>query len=293
VLDTLRLLRERQAARGVPPSFALATFRRHAAGALREAEARGDIGSVGWNPGWLRIVAGGLYRLGRLEFVPTILEYPLRVYRHARTAVVVVLAEAGVLFSDEGVNVGVHTWTSTLVETDDAIVGTALGPHGTARRQTVRLPRDEWHLVLKIGDAILDLHVPEDEPLTIDALRDAHMEATTFFDRYYPEHHFIAYLCDSWLFSPLLEEMLGSDSNIVRWQHEGYLLPDDSEGEDLVELAAAPRDTRLRRALSARLEQGKLLYSGRYLFLREDLDRFGSQPYREASAHALEQLTVP
>ncbi len=156
-----------------------------------------------------------------------------------------------------------------------------------------RLPRDEWRLVLKPGDPILDLHVPDAEPLTIDALHDAHTQATTFFDQYYPAHQFIAYLCDSWLFSPLLEEMLGSDSNIVRWQHEGYLLPDDSEGEDLVELAAAPRDTRLRRALIAHLEQGKLLYSGRYLFLRQDLERFGSQPYREASARAIEQLTVP
>jgi hypothetical protein len=129
--------------------------------------------------------------------------------------------------------------------------------------------------------------------LAIAALRDAHTQATTFFDQYYPEHHFIANLCDSWLFSPLLEAMLGPDSNIVRWQHEGYLLPDDSEGEDLVELAVAPRDTRLRRALIAHLEQGKLLYSGRYLFLRQDLERFGSQPYREAAAHVIEQLTVP
>jgi hypothetical protein len=210
-----------------------------------------------------------------------------------RTDEVVALAEAGEPFSDEGVGVGTHTWVSTLVETEDAITGTPIHPRGIALRQVARLPRDEWRLVLKPGDPILDLHVPDAEPLTIDALRDAHTQATTFFDQYYPEHHFIAYLCDSWLFSPLLEEMLGPDSNIVRWQHEGYLLPDDSEGEDLVELAVAPRDTRLRRALIAHLEQGKLLYSGRYLFLRQDLERFGSQPYREAAAHAIEQLTVP
>ena len=87
--------------------------------------------------------------------------------------------------------------------------------------------------------------------------------------------------------------MLGPDSNIVRWQHEGYLLPDDSEGEDLVELARGQHDTRLRRGLIVHLEAGRVLYSGRYLFLRQDLERFGSQPYREAAAHAIEQLTVP
>ena len=173
VLDSLRLIRERQAARGVPPSFALATFQRHAGGGLRMAEARGTIGSVDWNPGWLRTIVSGLYRLGRLEFVPTTLAHPQRVYRHVRTDEVVALAEAGEPFSDEGVGVGTHTWVSTLVETEDAIVGTAIHPHGIALRQLVRLPRDEWRLVLKPGDPILDLHVPDAEPLTIDALRDA------------------------------------------------------------------------------------------------------------------------
>jgi hypothetical protein len=55
----------------------------------------------------------------------------------------------------------------------------------------------------------------------------------------------------------------------------------------------APRDTRLRRALIAHLEQGQRLCCGRYLFLREDLPRFGTQPYRDASAHAIAQHSVP
>lgn len=301
-LDTLRLMRARQAARGVPPAFAMETFQQHAGAGLRQAAASGNIGSVEWNPSWFRTITRGLYRLGLLEFVPTTLAYPLRVYRHVHTAAVVALAEAGEPFSDEGVGVGPPTWVSTLVETDGAIIGTALSPQGKALRQVVRLPRDAWQLVLKPGDAILDLHVPGDAPLTIAALRDAHLQAAAFFDQHYPDQPFIAYLCDSWLFSPLLEAMLGPDSNIVRWQHEGYLLPDDSEGEDLLEFASgsqpsdpagAPRDTRLRRAVRAHLAQGKLLYCGRYLFLRQDLDRFGAQPYRAASMHAIAELTVP
>lgn len=293
VLDMLRLIRERYAARGVPASMATAVFERHGAAGLRDAAARGDIGSVGWSPGWHRIVASGdFYRLGRLEFVAATMQYPQRIYRHVHSGAVVALGEAGERFSDEGVGVGPLTWASVFLETHDAVVATPLSPHGIALRQLVRLPRDDWQLVLKPGDPILDLHVPGDEPLTIDALRDAHMQAAFFFDRYYPDHPFVAYLCDSWLFSPLLDEMLGPDSNIVRWQREGYLLPDDSAGEDLVELAFGQRDTHLRRALHAHLEAGRLLYSGRYLFLRQDLDRFGSQPYQEASARVIEQLTI-
>ena len=302
VLDSLRLIRERQAARGAPASLARAVFARHGGSWLHKAEARGDIGSVDWIPGWLRTVASGhMYRLGRLEFVPVAFAYPQRVYRHVRTGEVVALFEAGEPFSDAGVQVGIHTWTSTFVEADDGIVGTPIHPRGRALRQVVRLPRDEWRLVLTSGDPVLDLHVPGEGPLTIASLRDAHVEAAAFFDQYYPEHPFVAYMCDSWLFSPLLEAMLGPDSNIVRWQHEGYLMPDDSQGEGMLEFtfgseqidtATAPRDTRLRRALLAHLEQGRPLSCGRYLFLREDLERFGSQPYREASARVIERLTV-
>jgi GNAT-like C-terminal domain len=291
-LDCLRVIRERQAERGIPPSLAVASFQRHAGGPLRTAEAQGNVASVDWVPSWLRTLASGLYWLGRLEFVLMTFAYPQRVYRHRQTGEVIALAEAGERFSDEGVAVGPLTWVSTLIETDDAIVGTPLSPQGYALRQVVRLPRNEWDLVLKAGDPVLDLHVPGEEPLTIDALREAHTQAATFFDHYYPERPFVAYTCDSWLFSPLLEEMLGPDSNIVRWQQEGYLLPDDSEGEDLVGLAEAPRDTRLRRALTDRLAQGKLLYCGRYLFLRQHLDRFGLQPYRGASARAIARLTL-
>ena len=302
VLDSLRLIRERQAARGAPAALARAVFERHGGSWLHHAEARGDIGSVAWLPGWLRTVASGhLYRLGRLEFVPVTFAYPQRVYRHVRTGDIVALFEAGEQFSDVGVQVGKPTWTSTLVEADDAIVGTPIHPRGMALRQVVRLPRDAWRLVLTSGDPVLDLHVPGEGPLTVDALRAAHVEAVAFFERYYPEHPFVAYICDSWLFSPLLEEMLGADSNIVRWQREGYLLPDDSQGEGMLEFtfgaaqidpATAPRDTRLRRALIAHLEQGRALCCGRYLFLREDLERFGSQPYREASARAIARLTL-
>ena len=138
---------------------------------------------------------------------------------------------------------------------------------------------------------MLDLHIPAEGALTLDAIRDALAQAEPFFDHYYPEQKFAAYVCSSWLFSPQLETMLASDSNILRWQHEGYLLPSDSGSDDFltftfgarsIDIATAPRDTRLRRAVIAHLDRGELLRCGGYLLLRRDLGRFGSQPYRHA-----------
>ena len=291
-LDSLRIIQERTAAHSIPPASAMASFQRHAGNWMHEAEARGDLASTDWIPSWLRTMARVLYWLGRLEFVLTPFPYRQRVYRHRKTGEVIAMAEAGEPYSDDGVNIGTHTWVATLVETDDAIIGTPFSPRGKALRQMVRLPRDAWDLVLKQGDDVVDVHIPSEGAMTIAALHDAHRQAAKFFDLYYPDRPFAVYACDSWLFSPLLEEILGPDSNIVRWHHEGYLVPDDSVGEDLLELAQTTHDSRLRRALRARLAEGKPLSCGRYLYLRRDLDRFGTQPYREPSARAIARLTV-
>jgi hypothetical protein len=120
-----------------------------------------------------------------------------------------------------------------------------------------------------------------------------------FFDHYEPERPFLAYACDSWIFSPQIEALLLPESNILRWQHEGYLFPaDDDEGSFLlftfgsatIDLATAPQDTRLRRAVVAHLAGGGALRSGRSLLLRTDLSRFGTQPYRQASEQAIARL---
>jgi GNAT-like C-terminal domain/N-acyltransferase N-terminal domain len=294
VLDSIRLVRQRHAARGVPPDIAQAVNRRHAIAWLKDAEQRGHIGIADWMPGWLRTVASGhLYRLGRLEFLPEPWDYPARAYTHVRTQELVLLAESGQRYTDDGYLSGDLTWTSTLIETDDAIIGTPITPCGVALPQPVRLPRAEWQLALGPGDPVLDLHIPAEGALTLDAIRDALMQAEPFFDRYYPNHQFAAYVCSSWLFSPQLETMLASDSNILRWQHEGYLLPSDGGDDDFltftfgarsIDTATAPRDTRLRRAVIAHLERGALLRCGAYLLLRRDLGRFGSQPYRHAGS---------
>ena len=71
VLDSVRLVLERQGKRGVSREISRAVNDRHGAAWLRRAVAgSGQPRIANWQPGWLRLVASGeLYRLGRLEFV--------------------------------------------------------------------------------------------------------------------------------------------------------------------------------------------------------------------------------
>jgi hypothetical protein len=303
VLDSMRLVRERQQARGVPGEIARAINQRHAVWWLNNAIAtRGHVGIPDWMPGWFRTVGSGeLYRLGRLEFILQGWDAPFRAYANIETREVIVLAEDGQRFTQGGYLAGASEagWTASLIEAEDAVTGIAISPRGYALPQPVRLPRSEWRMVLGQGDPVLDMHVPAEGALTLDALHDALSQAETFFDHYYPERPFVAYLCDSWLFSPQLEAMLPPESNILRWQREGYLLPGDEDawsflqftfGSPAIDLATAPRDTRLRRAVIAHLAGGGELRCGGYLLLRADLHRFGAQPYRQASDQAIARL---
>jgi hypothetical protein len=294
VLDSSRLVRERQAARGVPAEMAPLITERHGASWLREAAGRGRIGLENWSPDWLRMVASGnLHRLGRLEFYPCPWEGPFRAYTHRETGELVVLADRRYR-APSGASL-----PQDLAETDDAVIGTPISTRGVALPHVVRLPRNDWGLALAPGDPVVEIHVPDKEPLTIPALRDAMERAVPFFERYYPDHRFAAIVCDSWLFSGQLEAMLGDDSNILRWQREGYLLCGDGGqeaflqftfGSHSIDLDTAPRDTRLRRAVIDYLRGGGALSCGFFLLLRRDLPRFGSQPYRPASDEAIARL---
>ncbi len=301
ILDSMRLVREKHHERGVPGDISWAVNQRHAVAWLTAAiSQRGHVGIREWHPAWFRTVGSGeLYRLGRLEFVLQAWEEPFRVYTHVDTHEVIVLAEAGQRLTDDGYLVGPTTWTTTFVTADDGVRGHPVSPRGNVHRDQVRLPQPLWQVVLAPGDWILDLHVPAEGDLTLAALRDALQLAEGFFEQFYPQQPVVAYLCDSWLFSPQLETMLPPDSRILRWQHEGYLLPSESGsdtflaftfGSPTIDLATAPRDTRLRRAVIDHLAANKPLRCGAWLLLRRDRDRFGAQPYDGVSDLAIARL---
>lgn len=302
VLDSIRLIREKQAARGVPAEISRAVMAHHPIGTLQEAAERGErIGVAGWMWGWYDIVGSGdLHQLGRLEFFHKTWDYPWHVYANDTTGEIVVMLDAGLRFTEDGYMAGDLAWESQVHETDASITGNVISPLGFAIRAPVQLARDQWHLTLGPGDVVLDMHIPGDIPLTLESIHDALGRSQNFFDHFYPGNPFKAWVCESWLFSPQIKNMLPPDSNILQWQREGYLLPNDSDQGDFlsfvfgtatIETATAPRNTRLRRAVIEHLERGgESLRSGGYLFMRKDFSRFGSQPYRTSSAQAIARL---
>ncbi|MGN0331652.1 MAG: acyltransferase domain-containing protein [Lachnospiraceae bacterium] len=66
---------------------------------------------------------------------------------------------------------------------------------------------------LKAGTKVLNVHIPAGEKLDYEACRESVKRAEVFFEDIYE-----AYICDSWLLSPKLRDILPETSNIIRFQ---------------------------------------------------------------------------
>jgi GNAT domain-containint protein/N-acyltransferase family protein len=120
------------------------------------------------------------------------------------------------------------------------------------------------------GGTAIGLHIPEAGPMTPQAVTASLDQARAFFPRHFPDEHYPAFSCGSWLLDPQLLEYLPADSNIVlfqqRFELEPYQPPEgiDADVEVLrfvfrtltTPLDQLPRRTVLQRAVIDHLKAG-------------------------------------
>lgn len=289
-------IRAFHAQRGVPEPVTRATCR----GVRHNAEVYRAFHGRRWGAQlralyWLRNHSqGDLYEVGRFQYKVRPFREGRNVFRHAATGDVVALVDDGTLLTADGLMnyptvPPADGWNARLVEDESGVTGHPIVPTGRVLRCEVHLPRGEWQRVLSGGDPILDVHIPAGGGMGLDVSVASLRAAAEFFTRYFPDRPFRGYACESWIFSPNLEEFLPPESNLVRLEREVYLVPSPSGspiglyfifGDDKVDLATAPRDTSLRRAVIDHLQAGGELRVGGMFLLPEEIDKFGTQPYR-------------
>ncbi|MBU0716108.1 MAG: DUF5596 domain-containing protein [Verrucomicrobia bacterium] len=258
----------------------------------------GRLGLVTGAYYWLRnYLADNLYfRIGRFEYWLNPCNLPHIVYRHRRTGQVVALAGEGIKVMPDGFVDGLsdvpdpaQEWVTALRVTDIAAMGNPISPRGIVRREEVRLPLSEWVCVLKKGDIILGMHIPAGGNMAHAKCGESMRQARDFFRRYYPEKSPVAFVCGSWMLSPLLERILPPTANLVQYLRELYLFPHDVGGSAALEFiffqekfdaATAPRQTSLQRAVLEYLQAGHVWHNGGMFMLLDDVDKFGTQYYR-------------
>ncbi|HMN61277.1 MAG TPA: hypothetical protein PJ988_12975, partial [Anaerolinea sp.] len=179
------------------------------------------------------------------------------------------------------------SWQPVFEEDETGWTGHPISPYGWVERQPIRLPRADWALALQAGDTVLDLHIPRKDSFTVEDCRESMRQAYEFFPKQFPEQPFKASYCHTWFFTPQLQQLLPPESNVVRFQREFYLFPYPGGpgflwafvfGERYQNIADAPRDTSLRRAVLAWMEAGRELFDLPGLRFHSP-EEWGSQVY--------------
>ena len=230
-----------------------------------------------------RTVDGHLFPVGRLEAeIGASFHGHAKVFRHRDGRVVALahdlpLHKSGLALGAAGCTDEAGSFTAMVTETDDAFCGYAFGPDGHVRKKPVALPRDEWTLALQYGDPTLGLHIPPAGKLTPEAVDASLADIKTFVAAYFPDYHYRAFTCNSWLMDPQLETLLDPDANIVRFGRRFIRLTRKSDGNAVFYFAfrlpepvppeTLPEDTRLWRALKAHYLSGRVIYEDVGFFL--------------------------
>lgn len=246
--------------------------------------------------GWIKLhLSCQLFRLGRLQF--RLLDYPsdMLFFKHRVQDRHVALALSENRLRADGHADGADGrvdpafWHPEFEDHAGGWTGNPASPYGWVAREKVFLPHEEWEIVLKKGDKVIDIHIPQGGKLDMDECRESFSLAETFFARYFPESPTHVFFCDTWLFAPQLQTILGGKGNIVKFQREFYLMPEAGDrsqawerifGHHVNSLEGAPRQSAIQKGFHDWLTRGNEFFGLPGVRFHPPAD-WGSQPYMD------------
>lgn len=129
-----------------------------------------------------------------------------------------------------------------------------------------RIGELEYEMTEAHGEKLIHLHIPADASLNREGLRDSVARAKSFFQEKFPSYASAPMVCDSWLLSPKLKEVLSEGSRILDFQ-KGFDLLSINEDIDSCLLwvydrtdyspEALPETTSLQRNIKKQMVAGK------------------------------------
>lgn len=234
-----------------------------------------------------------LVQLGRLQYnIEAKFLNASSVFRCRQTGKIQALAGNDILFDRDGLpheQEMPEYWRSIYREDNHRVTGNPVSVYGVTAENTISLELDQWEKILAAGDPVINIHIPELGPMTVEACRDSVNQAVAFAAEYYPEHHWKAINVTSWFNDPLYEKYLPETSNVIKFHTAGYLLPEPFKTDPICRVfpGQEPFDggSALQRAVYRMLQDGITGCRATLILLREDL------PWREnVYRHKMEDL---
>ena len=289
VLEGRKALRKR----GIPEEYDADIPERMTRKQLKKYAETGDI-SFDDYPWDMNFYCCQIFFLDRFYFIPYRWGGSPEAWRNTKTGEVTALWHAGVRIRRDGqidgVN-GIHdpeAFTTVFRETNDTVTGNRVLPEGLVSPEVVTLDKKTWRKALGDDDYLLALHIPGGEGYTPERVKSSCEKALAFYDRYYPEYHYIGFWSESWLYDPGLREIVKPDRNIVRVQRQFYCYPVE-EGDRMIKLEVlgdenadyrklTPRNS-LERGMFEVWARGDRFHTTGMFLLREEVPLIGKNPY--------------
>ncbi len=131
-----------------------------------------------------------------------------------------------------------------------------------------RIDELEYEFTYHKGQKVVSLHIPSDSTMTIENCRKSYERAKDFIATYYPDYQDKDFVCESWLLSPNLKDVLDEKSRILQFQSAFTITDIEPEAKDYLEwvfknrdlsLDQVPQETSLQRKMKAYLVGGGLI----------------------------------
>ena len=121
-------------------------------------------------------------------------------------------------------------------------------------------------LGLSRGDSIIEIHIPQGEPLDNEACQVSLREAVKFFEEFFPEFEYQYFTCHSWLLDFNMEKFLKPESNILKFRSNFDIIYYDESNSAVERLftlnSKKETGSSLQRNVREHLDNGGKLYAG-------------------------------
>ena len=289
VIKGRKALRER----GVPEKYDMDIPERMTRKQLRKFIETGDI-SFDDYPWDMNFYCCDIFLMDRFYFIPYRWEGAPEAWRNTETGRVIALWTPGVRVRRDGQLDGVNgrhdpeAFETVYIEGEHSLTANPVHPSGRLLKETVTLDTRVWKKILGDGDYLLALHIPGGMGYTPERVKRSCEMALAFYEKYYPEYHYIGFWSESWLYDPALAEILSPERNIVRVQRQFYCYP-TMEGDRMTRLEVlhdADLDYRkiepkssLEKGIFAAWDRGEKFHDTGMFLMKEEVSEIGRDPY--------------
>lgn len=291
LLSQLQLALHSAKSKGIPSSVLAATLKtiEQEVDQYYKQTGHWGIGHLEWISKFFSL---SIFRLGRLLFTPEALPVHMKVYRNIETEAVIALSGSGTKVRRDGYiakRIEPEATDILFKETKNGFICHRISPEGMISMERTYFAKNQWKMVLQSDDTMLAVHIPDGPGYTPNGFISSMREASTFFERFFPDLEWKGFWCWSWLFDPRLQQIMQGYGNIVKVQKHVYLCPVEPSDEDIFRdifkngvptPSGGEGMTTLQRRMVSHLSRGGEFTGGGMFYLKEDLKEWERCPYR-------------